>query len=45
MAENDDPEAIKQKAMSNPEVQQILGDPAMQMILNQMSKDPKAASE
>ncbi|RUS84609.1 hypothetical protein EGW08_007636 [Elysia chlorotica] len=45
MAENDDPEAVKQRAMSNPEVQQILSDPAMQMILNQMSKDPKAARE
>ena len=45
MAESDDPEAIKQKAMSNPEVQAILGDPAMQMILQQMSKDPNAARE
>ena len=45
MAENDDPEAVKQRAMSNPEVQQILSDPAMQMILGQMSKDPKAARE
>ncbi|GFO25980.1 stress-induced-phosphoprotein 1-like [Plakobranchus ocellatus] len=45
MAENDDPEAVKQKAMSNPEVQQILKDPAMQMILGQMTKDPKAARE
>uniref|UniRef100_A0A0B7BIA3 Stress-induced-phosphoprotein 1 n=1 Tax=Arion vulgaris TaxID=1028688 RepID=A0A0B7BIA3_9EUPU len=45
MAENEDPEAVKQKAMSNPEVQQILSDPAMQMILAQMSKDPKAARE
>ncbi|CAL1530387.1 unnamed protein product [Lymnaea stagnalis] len=45
MAESEDPEAVKQKAMSNPEVQQILSDPAMQMILAQMSKDPKAARE
>ncbi|CAG5133559.1 unnamed protein product [Candidula unifasciata] len=45
MLENEDPEAVKQKAMSNPEVQQILSDPAMQMILAQMSKDPKAARE
>lgn len=45
MAENDDPEAVKQRAMSNPEVQAILGDPAMQLILSQMSKDPKAARE
>ncbi|XP_059158621.1 stress-induced-phosphoprotein 1-like [Physella acuta] len=45
MAESEDPEAVKQKAMNNPEVQQILSDPAMQMILAQMSKDPKAARE
>ncbi|XP_005093097.1 stress-induced-phosphoprotein 1 [Aplysia californica] len=45
MLESEDPEAVKQKAMSNPEVQQILSDPAMQMILGQMSKDPKAARE
>lgn len=45
MQESADPEVVKQKAMSNPEVQQILGDPAMQMILAQMSKDPKAARE
>ncbi|KAH9514777.1 Stress-induced-phosphoprotein 1 [Bulinus truncatus] len=45
MLESEDPEAVKQKAMSNPEVQQILSDPAMQMILAQMSKDPRAARE
>ena len=28
-----------------PEVQAILADPAMQMILDQMSKDPKAVRE
>ncbi|GFR95351.1 stress-induced-phosphoprotein 1-like [Elysia marginata] len=45
MQENDDPEAVKQRAMSNPEVQQILCDPAMQMILKQMSTDPNAARD
>jgi len=45
MQESDDPETIKRKAMSNPEVQQILADPSMQMILQQMSKDPNAARE
>ena len=31
--------------MQNPEVQEILGDPAMQLILQQMQKDPKALHE
>ena len=44
MQEND-PEAVKRRAMSDPEVQQILADPAMQMILSQMQKDPKALHE
>lgn len=40
-----DPEDVKRRAMADPEVQQILGDPAMQMILEQMQNDPKALSE
>lgn len=44
MQEND-PEAVKKRAMQDPEVQQILGDPAMQMILTQMQKEPKALQE
>nr|ARR97165.1 stress-induced-phosphoprotein 1-like [Haliotis discus discus] len=44
-AENSDPEAVKKRAMSDPEVQQILQDPAMQMILQQMTKDPNAVRE
>ena len=44
MAEND-PEAVRQRAMRDPEVQQILADPAMQLILQQMQKDPKALQE
>ncbi|XP_050390713.1 stress-induced-phosphoprotein 1 [Patella vulgata] len=45
LEENSDPESIKRRAMSDPEVQQILGDPAMQMILQQMSKEPQAVRE
>ncbi|ESO92266.1 hypothetical protein LOTGIDRAFT_162918 [Lottia gigantea] len=45
MAESSDPESIKRRAMNDPEVQQILGDPAMQMILQQMSKEPAAVRE
>jgi len=40
-----DPEEVRQRAMQDPEVQQILGDPAMQLILQQMQKDPKALNE
>lgn len=32
-------------AMRNPEVQEILGDPVMRQILEDMQKDPKAAAE
>lgn len=39
------PEDVKRRAMADPEVQQILADPAMQMILEQMQNDPKALSE
>jgi hypothetical protein len=31
--------------MSDPEVQKILGDPAMQAILQQMQQDPNALRE
>ena len=43
--QNSDPESVKKRAMQDPEVQQILGDPAMQLILQQMQKDPKAIHE
>lgn len=33
------------QAMQNPEVQEILGDPAMRLILKQMESDPKALME
>jgi stress-induced-phosphoprotein 1 len=45
MAEGNDPEAVRKRAMADPEVTQILKDPAMQMILQQMEKDPKAVRE
>ena len=45
MAGYTDPEEARKRAMNNPEVQQILKDPAMRMILEQMQNDPKALSE
>ena len=31
------------RAMADPEIQQILGDPQMRSILNEMQQDPKKA--
>ena len=31
--------------MNNPEVQQIMGDPAMRMILEQMQTDPQVSGK
>ncbi|XP_013422191.1 stress-induced-phosphoprotein 1-like [Lingula anatina] len=42
---DDDPESVRKRAMADPEIQAILGDPAMQLILQQMQKDPKALQE
>ncbi|KAI1903623.1 hypothetical protein AGOR_G00029110 [Albula goreensis] len=44
-ARNDSPEELRRRAMSDPEVQQIMSDPAMRLILEQMQKDPQALSE
>ncbi|XP_009469480.1 PREDICTED: stress-induced-phosphoprotein 1-like [Nipponia nippon] len=41
----DTPEEVKRRAMADPEVQQIMSDPAMRLILEQMQKDPQALSE
>jgi stress-induced-phosphoprotein 1 len=43
--DSSNPDAVRRQAMQDPEVQQILADPAMQMILQQMQKDPKALQE
>lgn len=39
------PEEARKRAMNDPEIQAILGDPAMRMILEQMQQDPKAAQD
>lgn len=40
-----DPESVRRRAMADPEVQQIMSDPAMKIILEQMQQDPKAAQD
>ncbi|KAJ3256956.1 Hsp90 cochaperone [Boothiomyces macroporosus] len=42
---NETDEEKRRRAMSDPEVQKILGDPVMQSILQQMQQDPKAAQD
>lgn len=42
---NSDPEEVRKRAMADPEVQQILKDPAMRMILEQMQNDPRALQD
>lgn len=39
---NDDPEEVRKRAANDPEIQEILGDPSMRMILEQMQNDPQA---
>jgi len=39
------PEEVRARAMNDPEVQQIMSDPAMRMILEQMQSDPQAVQE
>ncbi|XP_042225071.1 stress-induced-phosphoprotein 1-like isoform X1 [Homarus americanus] len=45
MAVHTDPEEVRKRAMADPEVQQILKDPAMRMILEQMQTDPRALQD
>lgn len=45
IAVNSNPEEVRNRAMADPEVQQILRDPAMRLILEQMQNDPKALSD
>jgi stress-induced-phosphoprotein 1 len=42
---DEDPEKAREKALQDPEVQEILRDPTMRMILEQMSNDPGAVRE
>lgn len=37
------PEEASQSALRDPEVQEILGDPSMRMVLEQMQNDPASA--
>lgn len=39
---SNDPEEVRKRAAADPEVQEILGDPGMRMILEQMQNDPQA---
>ena len=45
MQEGTDPESVRKRAMADPEIQDILKDPAMRLILEQMQKDPSALKE
>ena len=45
MAVHSNPAETRQRAMADPDVQEILRDPAMRMILEQMQSDPKAVQE
>ncbi|RWS09046.1 stress-induced-phosphoprotein 1-like protein [Dinothrombium tinctorium] len=45
MASMSNPEEVRKRALEDPEIQKILGDPAMRLILEQMQSDPKAAQE
>lgn len=42
---SNNPEEVRARAMNDPEVQQIMSDPAMRMILEQMQSDPQAVQE
>ncbi len=42
MKSGDDPEEVRKRAAADPEIQQILSDPSMRLILEQMQNEPKA---
>lgn len=42
---DEDPEKARQRALQDPEVQEILRDPTMRVLLEQMSNDPGAVRE
>lgn len=42
---NEDPETVRERALRDPEVQEILKDPGMRLLLEQMSQDPGAIRE
>jgi len=42
MKSNSDPEEVRKRAANDPEIQQILGDPGMRLILEQMQNEPQA---
>lgn len=44
-ATNSDPEEVRKRAMQDPEVQEILRDPAMRLILEQMQTDSRAVQD
>jgi len=39
---NEDPEEVRKRAANDPEIQQILSDPGMRLILEQMQNEPQA---
>merc|ERR1719348_2092388 len=45
MAMNADPNAVRERAMQDPEVQAIMQDPAMRMILEQMQREPASLQD
>ena len=45
LAQNSNPEEVRKRALQDPEIQAILGDPAMRLILEQMQTDPKAVQD
>ena len=42
---DEDPSKARERAMHDPEIQEILRDPSMRLILEQMSQDPGAVQE